>query len=174
MNFKVKFDNAAMQKVLDKVEKLSNPLDQQTAKKIGADVLDEMKDGISRGKSPISGNGNFEAYRGTYRKRIQRYGYVHTEDGKFSKRLRPVNLEVSGKFLSALKATVTKVKSGYGVVIGFGDRKNQKIEEGHRKGANGQAERPVIPQGGEQFSRNIQEVYLDGINEKIASIAKEK
>lgn len=174
MNFKVKFDDAAMKRVVEKIEEVSMPMDSQTAKKIGDEVVDAMKASIETGSSTIMGRGKFEAYRGTYRKRIQKYGYVHTEDGKFSKRLRPVNLKVSGKFLDSLKATVQRVKGGYASVIGFSDKKSQKKEQGHREGANEQAERPIIPQSGEKFTQRIQEIYLSLINERIARVIKRK
>ena len=174
MNFKAKIDNAAMKKVLNKIEELSSPIDQTTAKKLGDRIVSMMKDVVSVGSSPILGRGKFEAYRGEYRRRIQKYGYIHTDEGKVSKRLRPVNLKLTGKFLEALKYTVKKTTNGYATTIGFFESKNQKKEEGHRKGANGQAERPIIPQGGEKFSTVIQNEYLDIINEKIARITKSK
>ena len=170
MNFKTKIDNAAIQKVLNKLEELSEPVNQRTAREVASEVVSKMKESISSGKSPILGNGNFDPYRGQYRARIQRYGRI----GEHTKKLRPVNLTLSGAFLESLKGTVAKVKSGYAAVIGFSDKKSQKKEQGHREGANGQAERPIIPQSGEKFSLVIQNVYLDIINERIATIAKRK
>lgn len=159
-----------MQKVLDKIQELSEPVNQRTAREVAREVVDKMREVIASGKSPILGNGQFEPYRGQYRSRIQKYGRI---DG-YSKKLRPVNLTLSGKFLESLKGSVQKVRSGYAAAIGFSDKKSQKMEQGHREGANGQAERPVIPQSGEKFSLVIQNVYLDIINERIATIAKRK
>lgn len=170
MNFKAKIDNAAFKKVLEKIQELSEPVNQRTAREVAKEVVSKMQDVISSGKSPILGKGNFEPYRGQYRSRIQRYGRI---DG-YSKKLRPVNLTLSGKFLESLKGTAEKVRNGYAAVIGFSDKKSQKKEQGHREGANGQAERPIIPQSGEKFSQVIQGVYLDIINERIATIAKQK
>jgi hypothetical protein len=170
MNFKANINKAAMKKVLDKIQELSEPIGQRTAREVSREVVEKMREVIASGKSPILGNGSFEPYRGQYRARIQKYGRVNG----YSKKLRPVNLTLSGKFLESLKGSVQKVKSGYAAVIGFSDKKSQKMEQGHREGANGQAERPVIPQSGEKFSTIIQKVYVDIINERIATIAKRK
>lgn len=174
MKFKVNLNDAAFKGVLDKLNSIREPVDSKTAKQIGEAVIETMKQVISTGSSPILGRGKFEAYRGEYRRGIQKRGYVSQDGTKYRKSLSPVNLKVSGKFLDSLRATVRRTKGGYAAVISLSGVLSNKKEEGHRSGHNGQAERPIIPQEGEKFSRLIQGVYLDIINDAIAVIAKRK
>lgn len=174
MKLKAKFDNAAFKSILDKIKDIQEPVDSRIAKNVANSVVEEMKKEISVGKSTIAGRGKFEAYRGEYKKRIQRYGAVSSGGAKYSKKLKPVNLKVSGNFLESLKGSTEKSKNGYAAVISINGVKNIKIEQGHRDGANGQAERPIIPINKERFVTSIQKVYLRLINEAIARISKRK
>lgn len=174
MKLKTKIDDAAFKSVLNKIKDIQDPISSSVAKSIAASVVSEMKRLIATGKSTIAGRGNFGAYRGEYRRRIQKYGYVYSEGDKYSKQLKPVNLKVSGKFLDSLRSLSQKTKSGYAAVIGFTTKRSNLLETGHRDGANGQAERPIIPQEGERFVTTIQQLYLSIINEAISKIAKRK
>jgi hypothetical protein len=127
-------------------------LNKQQAQDIGSIVANRMKELISSGSSPIAGKGNFSAYRGGYRKRIQ--------SGRISgKSLSPVNLKLSGKFLNSLRSLAPKLQSGSFLPrVGFDkrfDRDADDKEQGHREGHNNQAQRPIIPEGKETLRRSI-------------------
>lgn len=69
-----------------------------------------------------------------------------------SKRERPVNLTLSGDFLTNLLPRVT----GRGQFeVGFFDRLSALKEMGHREGVNDQPKRPVVPGKGEVFSESV-------------------
>ena len=129
-------------------------------------TIDEMKTMISKGISPIKGEGRFPAYlwagkkslarkRGAKKKALNREfsdKYPYSAMKKFpGKKERPVNLKLSGDFLNALSARVGKSR----IDIGFFDKPFEDYELGHREGANGQPKRPIIPIKGEELSPSI-------------------
>lgn len=126
------------------------PLPRTTLQRIGNSVVSQMKTFISRGISPIRGQRRFPAYKPSYQNAIKK-GYL-----KFDKRVRPVNLRLSGDFLSDLRATVL-AKS---IEIGYRSQKSVEKEFGHRVGANSQRKRPTIPTGREQFNATITDLIL--------------
>lgn len=67
------------------------------------------------------------------------------------KKLRPVNLNLSGDFLDNLVSQVKNKK----LRIGFFKDPWMKYESGHREGVNGQPKRPIIPNVGEEFTQSI-------------------
>lgn len=149
MGFRVKINDKELkllQKDLQKAVKVS--VDRNTAKRAGRSVVRDMKSKIAKGNSPIKGTSPFPAYRGSYRKRIK-LGLIK------NKKLRPVNLKLSGKFLRSLIANTIKIAGSWFPVIEFNDSESDKKEEGHRKGANKQAKRPIIPKGRESFKTDI-------------------
>lgn len=106
-----------------------------------------------------------------------RRGYPYSVRGKFpDKRPRPVNLLLSGEFLAALEHRVVGIAGQYSVEIGFFEDsdKDRKTgvhpaikEQGHREGANGQPERPIIPIGREDFQISIQKAIIKIVDEVI-------
>lgn len=106
-------------------------------------------------------------------------GYPFSVQDEFpNKRPRPVNLFLSGAFLEALQAHVTGVAGDYGIEVGFfpgwTDQNGVEAatkEQGHREGANGQAERPIIPIGTEDFAITIQNAIWGIIEEEIDKAA---
>lgn len=162
MAFKVKFDleiSDALQKALGKAVK---PIDEKTAKRVGIDVIEEMKSLISKGISPIQGNGKFPKY-----KNPARY------PGKRKPR-SPVNLKLTGKFLNALSHRITQEDFGKGTELFFADKQDKK-ERGHREGANGQPERPIMPSvKGEKFTKIIRDLYTELYRERILEVLKSK
>lgn len=85
-----------------------------------------------------------------------KYPFNTKEFKRGSKRVRPVNLHLSGAFLRALEYRVTGTAGKYGLEIGFFDEEQAVKEEGHRDGANGQPKRPTIPINREDFAQVIQ------------------
>lgn len=115
---------------------------------LGDDLIRLMKENISKGISPIEGEGRFPAYKNPDR-------YPKNVRKRFpSKRRRPVNLFLSGKFLSKL---TKRVREGMviSIQIGFFDNESKLKERGHRDGAGGQPKRPIIPKKGEFFTNRI-------------------
>ena len=89
-----------------------------------------------------------------------------------NKRVRPVNLYLSGAFLESLEAIVLGAAGQFTIEVGF-FRDSEAIKEiGHREGANGQPERPIIPVDREEFAQVIQDVIWQIIEEEIDTAAK--
>ena len=142
----IKIDNRGAQKFVRRLQALGAPMRRQDAKLAAKNMEAAAKKLIAKGKSPIDGS-NFGAYRGSYAKRIRA--------GKISgKRLKPVNLKVTGKFLKQYKGRPTAKN---GVALGFKSNTGnvQRIEKGHREGANNQAKRPIVPIGGEGLAKQV-------------------
>ena len=83
------------------------------------------------------------------------YPYSTEEYKKGEKKARPVNLWLTGKFLTSLTYGVGKAGGAMRIAIGFFDPKEAIKEKGHREGANGQAKRPIIPRPSERFNQTI-------------------
>lgn len=106
--------------------------------------------------------------------------YPFTEEAiKAGKKPRPVNLYLHGDFLEALQAHVTGTAGSFGLEIGFfpgwTDAKGVEAylkEQGHREGANGQPQRPIIPIGTEDFAQTIQNAIWKIIEEEIDRAAE--
>lgn len=110
-------------------------------------ILEMMKDRISKGISPIEGKPRFPRY-------INPKNYPAKARKNFpNKRNRPVNLFLSGRFLSELTARVSPAQGR--ITIGFWSEYGKTLEDGHRNGANGQPSRPIIPEENERFARSI-------------------
>jgi len=136
--------------------------------KLGNLVVGEMKSMISKGISPIRGEGRFPRYKfqGVPGK------YPATVKKKFpTKKDRPVNLKLSGKMLKAL---VFKLKTGARMPtlrIGYFVKQAIVKESGHRDGVNDQPMRATIPiDGKEEFAVRIQRVidrFLNRVGKAI-------
>jgi hypothetical protein len=168
MKFTARIDRAAAEAIQKKLADLPNALTKEDARQMGEDTVDEMKKSIAVGTSPIQGNGKFPAYKNPKK-------YPGGVKKRFpGKRERPVNLYLSGEFLDALISKVVKTRFGYGASVGYEGSKQNKKEQGHREGANGQPERPTIPQGGELFTTRIQKILRDAMLEAIDRIARRR
>lgn len=147
----------------DRLEKGLKPIDGSTARKVGNDVVNEMKKLISNGTSPIEGNGKFQAYKNP----------AKYPGGKKSS--SPVNLTLTGKFLAALTYSVESGDGGSTTKIFFKGDEQEAKERGHREGANRQPKRPSIPSGGnEKFVKVIREIYTKLYQERILDVLRGK
>jgi hypothetical protein len=134
----------------------------KTFEKAGNDAIKEIKELVAKGNSPIKGEGRFPAYKNP------KTGYPATVRNKYpSKKSRPVNLYLSGKFLKQLKVKVN-VERKPKIQIGFFDQYGKTLEQGHREGANGQPSRPIIPAGNETFKPQV----ISTIKKLIAAAIK--
>lgn len=140
--FKLRINAKLLAKLAPRLSELTNrAIDARTASVIGRTTISQMKDLISKGISPIRGKRRFPAYKPSYRKTRRRFG----------KRLRPVDLNLTGEFLKSLKFTTR----GGTTIINYQGRKQRDKERGHREGANNQRKRPTLPQGRESFAEKI-------------------
>lgn len=172
LKFKGQIDGNAIDAVLQKLDDLQSPLKQSDYTTIGRRVINQMQKLISRGLSPVRGSGLSKKFP-KYKRQDDPRGYPANVKNRFrSKRQKPVNLKLSGRFLKALKFKST----ARGVEIGYFDKKQAIKEQGHREGANTQPKRPTIPDAGrkEQFVASIQQEYLKVANAKVRKITKKK
>lgn len=171
MAIKAKLDQRALKAVQDKIEGVREAFDAEHAKQTGEQVVALMKELIAKGISPIQGEGRFPAYKhqGVKGK------YPDSAKKRYpGKRDRPVNLFLSGSFLSALKSKVYKSKWGYGFEIGYFDEREAKKERAHASGENGQPRRPTIPTRGEGFAVSIQRYIFARYQNAISNFLKSK
>lgn len=88
--------------------------------------------------------------------KINKKYYPFSVQSEFpSKKPRPVNLFLSGDFLSNLTYSIAAKGKKKLISIGFLDDLSAKKEQGHREGVNGQPSRPTIPKGTESFAQII-------------------
>jgi hypothetical protein len=176
----------AMGEVVDKTMKFTT----QEKYFIGYLMVDEMSQAIEKGLSPIDKQGRFPAYKWAGKKNAKKKEnrglkgtkkfkrelgkslnqafankYPYSVKKKFpQKRERPVNLTLSGDFMSNLGVKVT----GRGQFeIGYFERLAALKEQGHREGVNGQPSRPTIPLRGETFSRSVYQRMLQALVDVI-------
>lgn len=162
MAFKVEFEIKITDKLKKALEEATKPIDEITAKKVAIDVIKKMKSLIRRGESPIDGNGKFPKY-----KNPKRY------PGKLKPKT-PVNLKLTGKFLDSLRSRHKPNRYGIGTELYFPAKQELK-EQGHREGANGQPERPILPSvKGEKFTKDIRDLYTELYRERILEVLKSK
>lgn len=170
----LKIDIKALKKLEDR---LTGTIDTGTLGQIGERIREEMLDDVSKGISPIKGQGRFPAYKwagkaNEIRKRAREIKdtgkrkqlrtdadkltsnkYPFTAEAKRQgKKPRPVNLELTGDFLKSLLVWFTGTGNKRSVHVGFKNNLSILKEKGHREGANGQPERPMIPQGSETLT----------------------
>lgn len=164
---KVKIDRKGVISIGKKLAALAGPINAATANRIGEAVTKEVRDQISKGISPIKGNGRFPRYKNPKR---------YPGD---KKPRTPVNLNLSGAFMDSLTYKVYDARTGKGTEIFYNGEdsngvSNQDKEQGHRDGANGQPKRPTLPSKsrGETFSARLIRIVRDIYNEAISSIVK--
>ena len=154
-DFRMVFDATKLQRDLKKTsgeeaEKAVKKITNRDKLDVGDALIDEMKIAIAKGISPIKDAGRFPAYLHARSKDKSKYPFSVMDEFP-DKKIRPVNLSLSGKFLKNLKA---KVENGT-LLVGFFEEPWSKYELGHREEANGQPKRPIIPQNEEQFSQSV-------------------
>lgn len=176
MSYTVKVNTRSVQKKFDQsLVALMKKLTKQELIEVGNEVLELVRQDTLKGVSPIKGNGRFPKYKDTSKYPGGKNSPTRREFP--DKRARPVNLWLSGEFLSSLQAFTktdwrnsTVGKLSYKLFIGFKDRLSRKKEQGHREGVNGQPMRPIIPEKSESFSRK----YLLRLKDSLASRLNKK
>jgi len=174
MKFTFKLGSKKLKGFKKKLNDAPKAVRRDDAREMGKGVIKLMKALISTGKSPIESRGSFPAYRGGYKAQIKNKGYVYSGGQKYSKSLSPVNLKVSGRFLSKIVSSTERGKYGFGVTVGFNQDYGKDLEKYHRRGANGQAKRPIIPNSRELFTPKIMNYYKREVIKSMNRVIKRK
>lgn len=127
-------------------------------------TIEMMKEFIARGSSPIGNRGRFPAYKASRERNRKGYPFNTPQFKRGSKAIRPVNLRLTGAFLASLRLVSLTANGFY---VGFTDAKSKLKERGHREGAGGQPERPIIPSGNEQFNATIRNEIIRKMREAL-------
>lgn len=169
---KLRYDIEKEIKRLFKTE-IEGQIKQQDLLKVGVAACNRMLELIARGISPIEGKGRFAEYKwaGNLKaikkqlgaknskkiaKAIKSSKYPYSAMKKYpNKKVRPVNLQLSGEFLNDLQPRV----QGKELTIGYHGKSALK-ESGHREGVNGQPSRPTIPIRNEKLNASVFKTIL--------------
>lgn len=143
--------------------------------KVGNEVIEAARDLIASGQSPVAGFGRFEDYSGAKRSirgKKGHGGYPYNVMKQYpSKKVRPVNLELSGEMLDAL--TVREGASG--PKIGIFDRAMNERAKTHNYGDPDKniPERHFWPtRDGEKFTVSVQRMIKDSYSSILSGILK--
>lgn len=136
-------------------------VNQQFVDKIGPLVVSEMKKLIASGRSPVKGFGRFEPY-----KNPEKY------PGDL-KPHRPVNLSLTGTMLSYLsfrKSANNRLEIG---ILPEAPQKVKVIARVHNTGERSDiAKRQFIPEDGEEFVPQIQNMIRDFFKKRVLEVLK--
>jgi len=147
-------------------------LDDATAKLVGETVKDMMLNLISKGISPVRGEGKFKAY--AEQRLNDKTKYPKSVKKKFpGKKTRPVNLSLSGELLKKFGWWISKGARGLGKTtwIGFKNpsKRTKDLLETHNEGRHKDVpKRQILP----DFSQN--EELAVSINRKIVEIYRKR
>lgn len=164
---KITIDIKKLQALQKRLQEINGAIDSKTAKKLGNNVVKEMKSLISKGISPVKSS--------RFKARFPGYKNPRRYPGD-RKQKRPVNLRLTGQMLKALDSKVKKDGRNYTSVIGYFDDEAAQKELGHRKGTNKQLKRPTIPLGSaqENWAARINKIILQTYNDAIKKITGKK
>jgi len=144
----------------DKIKDLNKSVALKANQTIKEEFKKKFLNLISKGISPIEGNGRFPAYKDK-----KKY------PGK-KKQPRPVNLKLSGRFLREFNVYIKSLNIlQYGFFSQDGSQYGKDLESGHREGQNNQEKRPIIPQGSEKLAKSLEllilKIYRQYVNEYL-------
>jgi hypothetical protein len=96
--------NVQIDKVTKRIEQKLKAVQAKAVMDTATMLSNEIKDSISKGISPVEGEGRFQGYSDSYLEQIKKQtGYLKGS----GKRKRPVNLFVTGTMLNSLKKRIT-------------------------------------------------------------------
>ena len=181
-----KFKKEVIRESLQKeIRNMSQRIDMATANEIGDIAVSVIKDFISKGINPLNVGGKFPQYSRSYKDQIIGKAAFYTDDenrlrvfppksiaSKFKdKRISPVNLKLSGKFLEEFESRPKKTATGISIILGFFKSYGKKLEKFHRDAINA---RPIIPINTEPLSAKVRKTILDRILPIIRNRMKRK
>lgn len=170
-------NDVQLRKLQEKLDELKKGIKgfhkKRDAERLGTLIIQEMILAISKGISPITGSSistRMKAYRGSYKDQIKEG--IKKNPGK---KLRPINLTLSGKFLNDLKITgYSQEEGGVFPIVGFEEGLSAQKERGHREGVNNSEKRPIIPQDSENLSRSIRARIIDFFSQTLSNFLDKK
>jgi uncharacterized protein (DUF1330 family) len=123
-------------------------------------LVDDIREQITKGISPVAGGGRFKKYSDSYRKAIK----ARTEQTAFKGgKVSPVDMTLSGEMMESLTAK----KKTNTVVIEFEDKK--AVYHNNQGAGKSKVIRRLLPdQNGEKFNRKL----LQTMRETVAEILR--
>lgn len=141
--------------LLELTDDVKHPIDKKTMEEVGSIIVEQIQKETAKGRSPIAGKGSFPAYKNPDK-------YPGTQ-----KPHTPVNLRLTGDMMDSLTHKAVSDGDNYSSEVFYSGRENDKKEQGHREGANKQPKRPTIPVGSEKFTKQISDLYIKVIQERL-------
>jgi hypothetical protein len=158
MPIKAKVSERPIKALKELLKELKKPIDKATAEAVGDAIVSGMLEKMARGQSPIKGYGPFPAYKDPKK-------YPGDRKPK-----RPVNLYLDGDFWNSLTRKAKRGTTGYDTVIFYQGKENDKKEQGHREGANGQPKRPTLPRGNQTFAESIRIAFTKIYRQRLKDL----
>lgn len=148
----VKIKHESLEKLIESVKSVRN------LEELGRVAVKEMRLSLERGISPIRGERRLERYSASYTKAIQQGWLEH------AKKVRPVNLILSGQMLRALE-----YKAQYGLLeVGIWDAEMAELASYHQDGtANMPARRFIPTQKSEHLTVTIDRALINKLKDII-------
>jgi hypothetical protein len=139
--------------------KVRDYMDDRTAKKIGDMLVSKSREFVAKGQSPVREVGRFPAYKDP----IKYPGDL--------KPARPVNLELTGEYLSHLGYRRRGSTLEFGLMGMTG--KIAKMAETHEKGLHDHvARRQIVPEPGQNFVASIATELRSLLRNRLLEIIK--
>lgn len=139
-------------------------------RRIGNEVVHAIKATIASGQSPVRGQGRFEEYAASRNKRQGKAsGYPLSVQKQYpGKKIRPVNLFLSGDMIDDLQAR----PNGAGIPIGFSNKEQADKAAKHNSGDKVPVRRVLPNKRGEEFTVGITRLVRDLYAEELERIIK--
>ena len=154
----ITLQKGSLKKLQEKIKKLQNPMDQQTADRVADAVVQALKQVTANQRSPVRGFGRYERLSPSY--------------AKFKKRKAgntKANLRLSGSMIESLRGRGVPSGGAYKARIDFSSSRSKKLEGFHRETF---PPRPLIPTGDEGFSKEINDIVLDILRKRVRNISR--
>lgn len=144
-------------KILELIDRF---VDGTLVNQVGGAVVDEAKQLIRSGQSPVRGYGRFAAYKD----RDKYPGGI--------KPARPVNLELSGDMLDAYGY---RRGAGDSIEVGMvkGSPEVKEIAEFHNEGTEHMAQRRIVPGEGEEWTVSIMRRIRDFFGKRFETLIRQ-
>lgn len=148
----VKIKHESLEKIIESVKSVRN------LEELGRVAVREMRLSLERGISPIRGERRLANYSASYSKAIKMGWLEH------AKKVRPVNLILSGQMLRALE-----YKAQYGLLeVGIWDSEMAELAGYHQDGTDNMPARRFIPtQKSEQLAVTIDRALINKLKDII-------
>jgi hypothetical protein len=149
----VEITHGSFDRLIESVKSVRN------LEELGRVAVKEMKLSLERGISPVRGERRFERYSKSYTTAIQK-GWLEFKD----KKVRPVNLILSGKMLAAIE-----FKATYGVLqVGIWNSEMVELANYHQEGTDKMPARRFVPTTeGEQLTVTIDRALINKLKDII-------